>query len=187
MGPLAIPALTCTIVEALAPLAEAVMMLLPLATALTGTATLLWPTPKGTEAGTVATDVFELVRARVPAAIGIGERAAVNIPVAPTRIFNGFGPSDVGCGFGAPNTLIVTYAPGVLASLTASVFASVRLMVRSMTATFSPKSLGLATCTPLSVIVADEMRWPPLASPFTMCTRTGAPTEVATVTLAADL
>src|SRR5437016_4394158 len=163
MGPLAIPALTCTIVEALAPLAEAVMMLLPLATALTGTATLLWPTPKGTEAGTVATDVFELVRARVPAA--------------------GFGPSDVGCGFGAPNTLIVTYAPGVLASLTASVFASVRLMVRSMTATFSPKSLGLATCTPLSVIVADEMRWPPLASPFTMCKRNGAPTEVATVKL----
>src|SRR5258708_22626764 len=38
-----------------------------------------------------------------------------------------------------------------------------------MVATFSWKSEGPAICTPFSAMVAEEIRFLPLASPFTMC------------------
>src|SRR6266571_6460497 len=48
--------------------AEAVMMVLPTASAVTGIGTLVWPAAKPTLAGAVATAVFALVTLRVPAA-----------------------------------------------------------------------------------------------------------------------
>ncbi len=52
--------------------------------------------------------VFALVTSRVPAEVGVGDSAAVNVPLAPTVTESGLGVSDVGLGrFGVANTVTV--------------------------------------------------------------------------------
>ncbi len=78
--------------------AEAVTMVLPTASAVTGIGTLVWPAAKPTLAGAVATAVFALVTLKVPAAGGAGDSVAVSVPLAPAVIASGSGASEVGLG-----------------------------------------------------------------------------------------
>src|SRR6266571_2230542 len=94
--------LTWTVLVAVPPFKDTVIMALPTLTAVTGTGTLLCPLAKDTAAGTVATPGLELLAASVPAAVGVGERVAVKVPVAPTVMVRGFGVSVVGTGLGLP-------------------------------------------------------------------------------------
>src|SRR5579871_4509610 len=135
--------------------------------------------------GTVATLVLLLASASVPAVVGAGARVAVKVPDEPAVRVSGFGMSCVGVGrIGVPYTVIVSEAPGVLATVTVRVLGpGLSAMVRSTAATFCPKSAGPATCTLFTVIQAAEIRFWPFAWPLTMCRRNGAPTLGETVTV----
>ena len=71
-------AFTFTLAIACPPFADAVMVALPPATAVTGIGTLVCPEAKLTLADTVATDVLLLETLSVPEAVGAGESAAAN-------------------------------------------------------------------------------------------------------------
>ncbi len=144
-------------------------MVVPEATAVTVMGTLVCPTAKATDAGTVATAGFALLTASDPAAVGAGASVAVSVPVAPTARLSGLGVSAVGWVPGlVSSTLTVRTLPGALVSRICSVLVACRPTVRSMTATFWPKSLGPATGVPFRVTVAEEIRFVPSALPLTM-------------------
>ena len=157
-----------TWLAALPPLSVTMTVVEPDATAVTVTGTLVCPVAKDTEAGTVATAGLALLTVSVPAAVGAGASVVVRVPVAPAVRLSGFGMSAVGCVPAlVSSTLSVMKLPGALVRRISSVLFAWRVTVRSMTATFWPKSLGLAICTPLSLTVAEEMRFVPLALPLT--------------------
>ena len=82
----------------------------------------------------------------------------------------GFGVSAVGCVPAlVSSTLTVMKLPGALVRRISKVLVACSVTVRSSTATFCPKSLGPRICAPLSLMVAEEMRFVPLALPFTTC------------------
>jgi hypothetical protein len=108
---------TFTVALALPPLADAVITALPVPTAVTGIGTEVWPEEKETLAGTLAAPVFVLVTLNVPEAVGVGESAAVNVPLAPTVTESGFGVSETGLGrFGVANALTVMTVPALPAT-----------------------------------------------------------------------
>lgn len=105
---------TLTVALAWPPFADAVTMALPTACVVTGIGTLVWPEAKLTLAGTVATAVFALLTLKEPAVVGVGESAAVSVPLAPAVIASGLGASEVGLGrFGVANTVTVITVPAV--------------------------------------------------------------------------
>ena len=161
---------TSTWLATLAPLRETVTVVEPVAMAVTGIGRLVWPVVKATEAGTVTTLLFELMTVAAPAAVGAGASVAVRLAVTPTVRTRGLGVSAVGCA-PAPvsSTPTVMKLPGALVRRTSIVLLAWSATVRSMTATFWPKSLGPAICRPLSLMVADEMRFVPLALPLRTC------------------
>lgn len=160
--------ITVTWLAALAPLSETVMVVDPEATAVTVTGTLVCPDVNETDAGTVATAGFALLTVSEPAAVGAGASMAVSVPVAPALRLSGFGVRAVGCEPAlVSSTVSVMKLPGALVRRISSVFEACGVMVRSMTATFCPKSLGPRICVPFSVTVADEIRLVPLALPLT--------------------
>src|SRR5207247_542993 len=77
---------TCTVLVAVLPFSETAIWVVPTPIAVTGTGTVLCPLAKEIEAGTVATVVFALVTVSVPAADGVGESVAVNVPELPCVI-----------------------------------------------------------------------------------------------------
>jgi len=170
--------LTCTVLVAVPPFADTVIMAFPALTALTGTGTLLCPLAKETEAGTVATPVFELVTLSVPAAVGVGDNVAVRVPVAPTVMVKGLGVSVVGVGrILVPRRLIVKVPPLGSLIVTCKVFVAWSVTVRSITVTFGVKSVLRTICTPFRTTVAAVTRCAPVASPFTKWKRKGGPID----------
>jgi len=91
-------ALTATVALTDPSFNVAVIWALPMVTAVTGMATLVWLMANGTELGTVATPVSLLETVSVPATVGAGARVAVTVPEEPTVRFKGLGVSAVGVG-----------------------------------------------------------------------------------------
>jgi len=75
--------LTCTVLLAVLPFSNTVIWVESTPTAVTGTGTVLWPLANEIEASTVTTAVFALTTVSVPAADGVGESIAVNVPEVP--------------------------------------------------------------------------------------------------------
>ena len=131
---------TWTVLVALPPFSDTVMRALPTLTAVTGTGTLVCPAAKATDAGTVATPVLELLALSVPAVVGVGDRVAVSVPVAPTVMVSGLGVRAVGTGLGLP--IVV---PNRACRLVASKYR------RSPTALLWPAHLVLSGLVPIRV------------------------------------
>src|SRR5262249_22996407 len=150
-------------------LALALTVVVPAPTPAMGMETCVCPAAKGTLAATEATVLSPEERASVPDEVGAGESVAARIPEAPAVMAKGLGASAVGTGrIWVPVTVIVRYAPGLLARLTPKVLFRLSATLRVIVETFWPKSAGPATWTPFSLIVAEEMRFCPLASPLVM-------------------
>ncbi len=91
-------ALTATVALTDPSFTLAVIWALPMASAVTGIATVVWLMATGTLLGTVATPVSLLVTVSVPATVGAGESVAVKVPEEPTVRFKGLGIRAVGVG-----------------------------------------------------------------------------------------
>src|SRR6185503_422959 len=72
-------------------------------------------------------------------------------------------------GGNIPPMSMIRKEPGTLARLTSSVLAGTRVTERSNPATFWLRSLGERITTPLSFMVALDMRLVPSGAPFCMC------------------
>src|SRR5947209_19470414 len=83
----------------------------------------------------------------------------------------------------APLRLIRKYDPGLLARVTTKVVVGVRVALRSSEKTFWLKSEGTATWVLLTVMVAEETRSVPSASPLWICKLKGDPTHAGTCTV----
>ena len=94
--------LTCTVLVAVPPFRDTVIWAWPTPTAVTGTGTVLAPLEKAMDEGTVATPIVSLLAVSVPAAVGVGESVAVNVPVAPAVMVSGLGVRVVGPGSVVP-------------------------------------------------------------------------------------
>ena len=90
---------TVTSALALPPLRKTVIRVLPALMAVTGTGTVSCPALKKTGDSTVATLDAELFAVSTPDVLGVGDREAVNVPVAPTVMLMGLGERSVGTGF----------------------------------------------------------------------------------------
>jgi len=169
---------TWTVLVALPPFSDTVMRALPTLAAVTGTGTLVCPAAKATDAGTVATPVLALLAVSVPAVVGVGDRVAVSVPVAPTVMVSGLGVSVVGVGrILVPRRLIVKVPPLGSLIVTCKVFVAWSVTVRSITVTFGVKSVLRTICTPFRTTVAAVTRCAPVASPFTKWKRKGGPID----------
>src|SRR5258708_5548376 len=138
-------ALTLTVAAACPPFAEAVIVVLPEPSALTGIPTLPCPEAKAMLEGTEATLELPLVKVSVPEAVGTGERVAVSVPLVPAVSASGSGASAVGLGITTVNTVIVIFVPVAPATCSARVSLKSKVATRSTRVTPLAKSERLNT------------------------------------------
>jgi hypothetical protein len=124
-------AFTLTIALACPPFAEAVTVVVPPASAVTGIATADCPAAKATLSGTLATEASLLEMLNVPAAVGAGESVAVSVPPDPMVRGRGLGSGVVGFGITTVKTVSLMRVPLAPATESESAFLARSVTTRS--------------------------------------------------------